>query len=406
MMKDEIKRIMSLVQEGKLSPDDAAELIEAFETSGIEEEDQAAGETTPPPPPSEPQAPKPPEPPHKDNPFEGFFEEVEKIGKSVATSVNWNEIASQIRTGARKGVEALKVAAEQAKEGKFVFFGSCETREIKLPLTIDSNKTLRIENSSGDIRIVGGSAENAVDASVSVRGSDPEDAKAKAEQFTLVVEEGEHFVDIRQPDVSGVHMDLTVRLACSPAIEVKSKSGDVAVANTQSGCRIQGSSGDISLTGLNGAIEVATLSGDVSLKDSVASSLTLENKSGDVRLDNVKGNLRVSTASGDVVFERCSGRTISIDAVTGDVVVDLIEPVEGTVNVRTVQGDAQLAIPDGSNCRVALSTLRGDVSCTMELKDEAKLEQRVTGTLGEGAGTLDVSAVAGDVTLKQRAHTT
>ena len=30
-MKDEIRRIMQLVKDGKLSPDEAAELIEAFE---------------------------------------------------------------------------------------------------------------------------------------------------------------------------------------------------------------------------------------------------------------------------------------------------------------------------------------------------------------------------------------
>jgi DUF4097 and DUF4098 domain-containing protein YvlB len=80
--------------------------------------------------------------------------------------------------------------------------------------------------------------------------------------------------------------------------------------------------------------------------------------------------------------------------------VDLIEPVIASLNVRTVSGDVTLSIPEGSDCRVSLSTLRGDVACELDLKDEAKQDQRITGRLGAGLGTLDVSAVTGDVSVK------
>jgi len=39
-MKEEITRIMRLVQEGKLSPEDAAELIDAFTASEAREEEE------------------------------------------------------------------------------------------------------------------------------------------------------------------------------------------------------------------------------------------------------------------------------------------------------------------------------------------------------------------------------
>jgi hypothetical protein len=43
------------------------------------------------------------------------------------------------------------------------------------------------------------------------------------------------------------------------------------------------------------------------------------------------------------------------------------------------------------------------VNCRIPLHDEAKADGHVTGMLGEGKGTLDVSAVTGDVTLEMHA---
>ena len=42
-MKDDIRRIMQLVKDGKLSPEDAAELVEAFE--GSERSEDVGGGT-------------------------------------------------------------------------------------------------------------------------------------------------------------------------------------------------------------------------------------------------------------------------------------------------------------------------------------------------------------------------
>jgi hypothetical protein len=96
---------------------------------------------------------------------------------------------------------------------------------------------------------------------------------------------------------------------------------------------------------------------------------------------------------------------LSIESVSGDVVIDLVEPITGTVSVRTVNGSSTLHVVDGSDCRVSLSTLRGTVSCSVELTDAARSEMHVTGRIGEGTGTLDISAVNGSVEMKLRDQT-
>ena len=109
------------------------------------------------------------------------------------------------------------------------------------------------------------------------------------------------------------------------------------------------------------------------------------------------------TSAGNVSLEECAGKTLSVESVSGDVSVDIVEPVSGAVNLRTVSGNARVAMGSG-DCRVSLSTLRGAVSCDLQLQDEARAAQRVTGKLGDGSGTLDVSAVTGNISVVSRDH--
>jgi DUF4097 and DUF4098 domain-containing protein YvlB len=389
-MKEEIRRIMKLVEEGKLSADDAAELIDAFESAPPEDDSDEP----------EPSSESKAEDAGKKDPFAAVVEAIEKIGKEVSTSVNWSEIAAQIKEGTKKGVEAIKHAAEQAKSGRgWTIFGIAEKKEVELPLEVPAGKILRIENGSGDVKVFGGASTGTLIARAIIRGKDAEDAKSRAEAYTPVIEESDHFVLIRQPDVGGLHVDIEVRLASKASVEVRCEAGDIHIDGTGGGCRIDGRSGDVRLTGLDGAIEIDTVSGDVHISDSKTTSLDLEGKSGDIRIERVKGNFNVRTSAGDVSLREVSGRTISVEAVSGDVRLDVDEPVDGTINIRTVNGNSRVGIPDGSNCRVALSTLRGGVHTELFLKDEARHENRITGVLGDGAGTVDISAVNGDVML-------
>jgi DUF4097 and DUF4098 domain-containing protein YvlB len=160
--------------------------------------------------------------------------------------------------------------------------------------------------------------------------------------------------------------------------------------------------GDLNVSGAKGPVEINSGSGGISVEDSDASSVIIENKSGDVRLTRIAGNMNVRTASGDLTVERSSGKVVALESISGDVTVDLIEAVSGSLTVRTVNGDASIGIPDGSDARVTLATLRGNVSCGLELSDKVEAPQRITGKVGEGTGTIDISAVTGDVRLEMR----
>lgn len=401
-------RINKLVADGKLSPDDAADLIDAFYTSEQEERSHQQEEraTTPPPKEGESASEKKEyasESKPRD-PFRAIIDTVERLGKEVTENVDWKDVSNSARTNAKKGLDALKAGLEDVSKGKFnmSWLFSTTTREIRLPLTLKDGQLLKIENGSGHITVTPDAVESYVIAHVKVRGANQDDAKAKADLYTLVVENSDHAVEIKQPHETGLDVDLEIFVAATPAIEVKSEAGHVTIRDTKNSCRITSTDGRIDLSGLDGPIEIQAYSGDVHIENSTANNILVENKAGNITVDKVTGNMNLRSASGNITIRGSSGKTIAVEAVSGDISIDVVEPVTGSMSVRTVNGNAWISIPDGSDARVAVTTLRGMAETAIELDDRAQNDQRITGRLGDGNGTIDVSAVTGNVSLSLR----
>lgn len=396
-MKEEVQRISRLVAEGKLSPEDAADLIDAFYETERATAEPEEPRQSPPPPPGGPDA----GPPRADS-LKGILDSVERMTREAVDSVNWQEVSRQAKTSAKKGFDALKQGLDEISKGK-VHFGwlvASETRDIEMPLTIGAGKTLKIENPIGDIKVVGGFDLGQIQAHAKFRGATLEESRAKAAEYILIVEESDHAVTIRQPDVTGLSVDLEIQVPGTAPIDIRCSSGDIQVIGTGSSCRANSRSGDLLLRGMNGVIEIGSESGDITVEDSASPQVTIENKSGDLKLTQVRGNLNVRTASGDVTVTGGAGKVVAIESVSGDTRFDTFEPSISALNIRTVSGDVHVCVPDGLDCRVMLSTMRGSVNAEIPLTDEVRDEHRLTGRLGEGTGTIDVSAITGDVTLE------
>jgi hypothetical protein len=407
-VKEEITRINRLVADGRLSPEDAADLIDAFyngerayqesmeaNSHGANFESATATEeqgSTPPPPPPPPGSPK--------DPFKSLIESIEKLTKEGVESVNWSHVAQQAKDNAMKGFDAIKTGIEDIGKGKvnLAWLTNQEVKEVVLPLTTQG-KLLKIDNPCGQIKVVGGFGTGEVTARAKFRAANHEEAREKAENYTLIIEESDHVVTIRQPEMSGLSVDLDVHIAGDGPVEIKAESGDVHVLDTKGSARISGRSGNVRLRGLTGSVEVSADSGNMHLEDIDGASVTLEVKSGNVELHRVRGNVSVRAASGNIIVTGAGGRVMSLETTSGNVELGIDEPVSGALNVRTVHGNSFVTIPDTSDCRVSLSTLRGMVQSGLVLEDELKSQNRLTGRLGQGSGTLDISAVTGNIHL-------
>lgn len=410
-MKEEVARIMKLVAEGKLSPEDAAELIEAIQPAagsvGPRPESQATTATAPPSdPPTEAQAPRsggetPKEGSGADDPLKNLFDSFEKLIKEGVEGKDWNRVVDQAKETARRGVDAVRQGLDELRKesAKAGWFGQAANRTIELPLPSMNGRVLRIENAVGNVRIVGGFETGGLIATAEVKGSSSEDAKERADKYDVSIEESDHVVTVKQPDIPGLKVDLVIQVAGAVPVELKVASGSVQVIDTLAGARVQTRTGDVTLKGLRNAVEISSESSDIEVLDSELTTLFLETRAGEVTVKNTTGSINARTASGDVDVEGVHGGAISLESVSGDVRLELDQPVAGTVSVRTVKGDSYVQVPAGSNARLAVSSLSGSIHLP-ESDRFQRSAQHATATLGDGLGTIDVSAVSGSVTIE------
>lgn len=126
--------------------------------------------------------------------------------------------------------------------------------------------------------------------------------------------------------------------------------------------RVEAVNGAITVTGLGSELSIESVNGDVAVDDHVGGA--------EVRLTN--GNVR-----GDVVL-------------TG----------EETVDLATVNGDVDLTVPRETSAEVSASVGSGSISVVdLELSDLTSTQTAVSGTLGDGAGTIVLRTTSGTITL-------
>lgn len=397
-MKEDIRRIMQLVKEGKLTPEDAAELIEAFQDAPEESEESVSGVSE--------DAAENEARPNEDSeskaedPFSKLIGSVEQMAKDVAQNTNWKDISNQIRLGVNRGVDAIKEAAHDAKRGRGPLggiFSAQVTRTIELPLQVPEGGNLVIDSASGDIHIEGGHDIGSITIEAAFRGYSAEEAEQLADRFMPAIEESDHTVTFRQNEPTGVTADIFVKVKKGVPVTVRVASGDIAVSDTFGRVTARSTSGDIKVMAAAGEVELSTASGDIRVSHSEAKHVSIETKSGDVTLDAVHAPATVRTASGDVTLYTHRGQPITIEAASGNITADLTERLNGKALLRTVSGDITFHFADGGDAEVNLSTLRGSVRCQLPLEDATTESHRVAGRMGNGGGVLDVSAVNGDI---------
>ena len=416
-MKEEIARIMKLVADGKLSPEDAAELIDAFtedrtatEASAAEERAYAEARETVPPsgqapprPDGAPGAPKPPfatiEGELKDA-FRSVVAGIEKLGKE-AQEVDWKGVADKARSEAQRGFESIRTGIEDVTRGKLDLGGLFNDagREVELPFSLPAGKALRIENECGDVAVTGGDVLSEVTAVVRVRAGSADEARRLVSTYTLLVEEGEGAVSIRQPHQPGLSVRLNVTIPEASLVEARADSGDVTVKETRGAVRATTRTGNVRVHGAEGAVEARSETGQIILGH-ISNSVIAETRTGNVTLEGIRGDAKISTASGNVTVKALANGGATVEAVSGNVHLEFAEPPIRPVELSTVGGSILATVPSGGDYAVTLSALRGEVRTDVALTDLQRTPQRVTGTAGAGGTKFNASSVAGNVELR------
>lgn len=446
--REENLLILKMLQDGTISADQAAELLQAVNTKA------APMPPTPPVPPVPPTPPVPP-PPSEFPPMStgaegeafsrarakiaaarervaGVQEQLaaaeEKIEQAKDSPNPWEQVAEALKDvpGARSVTEALRgidpgrIAANARRQARRVArsmrssiedistdFNSTLSEQLQgepqltapreTTAAIPPGGVLRVRNTLGDIEVVGADVPEARAAGVlKIWANDKATADALAGDIKLVVDDGSEGPTIRvehPAKIRRVSLDLKVFVPQSGArVSLMSPAGDVTVRNLKnSGVVLATQSGDARASEIIGDVAAETASGDVSL-EGIIGNVAVSSASGDIKAIRVSGqNFRAITQSGDVSFQESSVPVVTVETVSGDAHV---KGVTGrTLKVRAVSGDAS-AEDVTFELDTHLDTVSGYVSLALR------------GPLSTGTVTLVTVSGDGELKLPREADAT
>lgn len=401
-MREEILRILRLVEQGRLRPEEAMSLLEAlgYPEGGTETAEGASTQ-------ERVKARAQQERPSEEE--TNVFERIGRIAGETLKGIDWQGIAETIRTHTQRGLAELRKALDELEQGGWrvgLRWGHEAHTEHQMTFPITAGQTVRIELPLGDVQVIGGFDGGRVEASVTLRGATQQQAQDHAQKWSLMVEQTENGVVVRAPDTeppTAADVDLKVQIPTGVHVQVKTIRGDVSVRDTQAGVSVTNVQGDVRIENAREKVHVETAGGDLSVKGFQGEQGLVDTKRGDILLQDLQATqLTARSASGDLTLKEIATQQLVAETVRGDLAVELTEPLHGTARLNTVSGDIHLEVPDGNDCQVSLDTVVGEVTCGLPAQQIEKMENRWSGVCGSGSGQLKASTVHGDISVKIR----
>ncbi|MFW5687943.1 MAG: DUF4097 family beta strand repeat-containing protein [Spirochaetota bacterium] len=410
-MNDERAMILKMLQEGKISVEEANALLDVLN----EPEEQPGGGffkadagSTPP----SGSAHRPTDQPGGQKGPSGHGH-----GVSFDVDLDFSSLKESLRDTmgtvreAMQGVsESLRDAFSGLGEGDFIReFGRAMGRvrlDDERGLSADTGRegSLRITNTWGDVRVTGGDV-SAISgtALVTCWGGDEESVREalEATRVDLTQEEGAWVLATQLASEQGTRVDVELTIPRAFSVAVSTASGDLWLEDLAGSQTVNTLSGDINIASLGSGPEdrqqVSTKSGDV-VAAALVGDVTLNSLSGDVMVNGFRGTLRATTQSGDIQVAHGEG-SVQLKAMSGDINAALIVIGDEPISLTSVSGDVHLEVPAHASLDIVATSTSGDAAVDLELDDAERGEHRVTGRANGGGLRTELSSVSGDVSV-------
>ena len=401
-------RILNLMQQGTVTPEEAVDLIDALyepapaETRSARESSQFSSNGGA-------------------NAARGLFDQilraveetVRATGQAVR-SVNWQQIGQSVRAQTQRGLDELRKTLHELETGDWSLgrWGKYETElQQTMDFAIDGGQSLSIDLPAGDIHITGGFDGGRVEADIRLRGASPQSVEQAKQRYSLTIEQTDTGVRITAPELEGdlrqkVNLRLRVPRQVNLRIRLEHK-GDLEIEKVDGTVDLRTPHGDITLRHIRGSATLETINGDLAIHDLQGERVAITAVNGDASLRDLQvDTARIHLTNGDLETERIAARNYTVETVRGDIRLDLTTPVQGEVRLTTVKGDISVHLPDGNDCQVQMHTSAGDLECALECRAVDAGRGYYTGVAGDGTGTLALETVHGDVRVALRPHET
>jgi DUF4097 and DUF4098 domain-containing protein YvlB len=183
-------------------------------------------------------------------------------------------------------------------------------------------------------------------------------------------------------------------------IEAKVVHGDIHLKELEGKIHIRGVNADLEAENLTGEISLKMVNGDAQIEHS-SGTMEIETMSGDSRLLSHRGAVSCKSASGEIECMQLDSADIDCRTKSGDIDIEMISFIDGSINLKSMSGDIDLNIPSSSSALIRGKTLSGDIAVDAEdAIVERDTSNRAEIRFGEGKGRGDIATTSGDIRIR------
>lgn len=264
-----------------------------------------------------------------------------------------------------------------------------------------------------------------VDATISVGGTDEEAVKAFAEQIDIQIRRASGVVKVRPnvpkrekgDSIRSVRIDFELHHPQKVDLNVRANRGNITLPkidgaanlkNNRGKTILEGASGNISIKQNRGDIAVQHVGGDFTANNNrgsiragrVGGRAVVKNNRGTTHLENIVGVTTVHTNRGAVEIENPEAGVI-IQSRGANIAVRPHKPIGDDYAIQNKDGAVDLIIPDGSAVDVHGYVGRGDIQTDLPLSitGVSRTSQVVTGQLNGGGSKVAIELGRGSLSL-------
>ena len=195
--------------------------------------------------------------------------------------------------------------------------------------------------------------------------------------------------------------NLSLQNVALKAIDLETQTGNVSAEQASESLKVVTQSGNIHLAGSIYKGQIKSGSGQITVSASVFDRLTAESSSSDlqVQLLDGQGSLELSTRSGDIELSGELHKEGVLNSASGDLQCDIIVHPSASVSLTSHSGDVDLILRPESQCSIELEARSGDIESRLELEAQHASEHSLKGKKGSGEGVLKAQTQSGDILL-------
>ena len=275
-----------------------------------------------------------------------------------------------------------------------------ETNEFEQHL--EPGAYVSVENPAGNVRITGVDSDV---ASVIIRklawGATSNEAVANGALYRVETHGTDTRLDVKVSVPEYLRrgtVDIEMRLPRASTLRATTRFGEAAVYQLNERAEIVTVSGSLTSSDMGGDVRGETVSGGLSV-ERIGGAAALASQSGDIHAADIRRGITASTASGDVSVARVEGGRVECKSISGDVTVaDAASEAPLDISVESVSGDVNLRNGHGN---ITLKTVSGDANGSGLTANRIQ-SQTVSGDISlelvqPFSGAMQINSISGDV---------